>query len=121
MKAAGTNRQLKPQPYMTSTQKAVLGATGVLLLGFVVFGIYTWIRVLQVIPYSSNCATTLVQISQQSSKVQPFFLVSLLVSAAVFEFSHRKLPRGWRFAYLITLGLGVALLVAPWLVASIYS
>ena len=106
---------------MPTIQKALIGASGSLLLGFVVFGIYLQIRVLQVIPYSSNCATTLLHISQQSAKVQPFFLVSLIISAAIFEFSHRKLPRSWRLAYLITLGLGVALMVLPWLVASIYS
>ena len=106
---------------MSSTQKALTGGTGVLLLAFVVFGIYTWVRVLQVIPHSSSCPTTLIQISQQSAMVRPFFIGALLVGAGVFEFSRGQLPRGWRFAYLITLGFGAALLVAPWLVDLVYS
>src|SRR5574342_40582 len=98
---------------MSSTQKISVGGTGVLLLAFVVFGIFTRIRVIQVIPYSSSCATTLVHISQQSAMVRPFFIGVLVLSVAAFEFARRGLPRGLRFAYLITLGLGAALLVAP--------
>ena len=106
---------------MSSTQKAVVGSTGVLLLAFVAFGIFTWIRVLQVIPYSSSCATTLIQISQQSAMVRPFFIGAFVVGVVAFEYSRRGLPKGLRFAYLITLGLGAALLVAPWLVDLVYS
>ena len=106
---------------MNSTQKTLMGSTGVLLLAFVVFGIYTWVRVIQVIPYSSSCATTLVQISQQSAMVRPFFIGAFVLSLGAFEFFRRGLPRGVRFAYLLTLGLGAALLVAPWIVDLVYS
>jgi hypothetical protein len=106
---------------MAGTQKALIGSTGALLLAFVVFGIYTWVRVLQVIPYSTSCATTLVQISQQSAAVRPFFIGAFVIGVGVFEFSRRQLPRGWRFAFLITLGFGAALLVAPWVVDLFYS
>jgi len=101
---------------MSTTQKTLVGSTGVFLLAFIVFGIYTWVRVIQVISYSSSCATTLVQISQQSANVRPFFIGAFVVSIATFEFSRRGLPKGLRFAYLITLGLAAALLVAPWIV-----
>jgi hypothetical protein len=77
--------------------------------------------VLQVIPYSSSCPTTLIQISQQSAVVRPFFIGSLIVGIGAFEFSRRDLPKRLRFAYLITLGLGTALLVAPWIVHLVYS
>jgi hypothetical protein len=106
---------------MSITQKAVVGSTGVLLLAFVAFGIFTWMRVLQVIPYSSSCATTLIQISQQSAMVRPFFIGAFVVGVVALEFSRRGLPKSLRFAYLITLGLGAALLVAPWLVDLVYS
>jgi hypothetical protein len=106
---------------MSSTQKAVVGSIGVLLLAFVAFGIFTWIRVLQVIPYSSSCATTLIQISQQSATVRPFFIGAFILGAVAFKISRRALPRGLRLAYLIILGLGAALLVAPWLVDLVYS
>ncbi len=106
---------------MSSTLKALVGSTGVLLLAFVAFGIFTWIRVLQVIPCSSCFATTLMQISQQSAMVRPFFIGAFVVGVAAFEFSRRGLPKSLRFAYLITLGLGAALLVAPWLVDLVYS
>jgi hypothetical protein len=106
---------------MSSTQKAFVGSTGLLLLAFVAFGIFTWVRVLQVIPYSSSCATTLIQISQQSAMVRPFFIGVFVVGAVAFEFSRRGLPKSLRFAYLIMLGLGAALLVAPWRVDLVYS
>lgn len=106
---------------MNSTQKAFLGGSGVLVLSFDVFGVFTWIRVLHVIPDSSSCASTLIQISQQSATVRPFFIGAFVLGVAVFEFSRRALPRGLRFAYLLTLGLGAALLVAPWLVDLVYS
>lgn len=106
---------------MSSTQKALVGSTGLLLLAFVAFGIFTWVRVLQVVPYSSSCVTTLVEISQQSAMVRPFFIGTLVGGVAAFEFSRRGLPKGLRFLYLITLGLGAALLVAPWLVDFYYS
>jgi hypothetical protein len=106
---------------MSTAQKTLVGSTGVLLLAFVAFGIYTWVRVIQVIPYSSSCATTLVRISQQSAMVRPFFIGAFVLSVAAFEFARRGLPRGLRFAYLITLGLGAALLVAPWVVDLVYS
>src|SRR5215472_3170744 len=48
---------------MSSTQKTLVGSLGVLLLAFVVFGVFTWIRVIQVTPYSSSCPTTLIEIS----------------------------------------------------------
>jgi len=51
----------------------------------------------------------------------PLFIGAFVVSVGAFEFSRRGLPKGLRFAYLITLGLGAALLVAPWLVDLIYS
>src|SRR6266536_632072 len=101
---------------MSSTQKAVVGSTGVLFLAFVTFGIITWIRVLQVIPYSSSCATTLIQISQQTAMIGPFFIGAFVVGVVAFEFSLRGLPKGLRFAYLITLGLEAAFLLAHWLV-----
>jgi hypothetical protein len=106
---------------MAGTQKALIGSTGAVLLAFVAFGVYTWVRVLQVIPYSTSCATTLVQISHQSAAVRPFFLGALAIGIVVFEFSRRQLRRSWRFAYLITLGFGAALLVAPWVVDWFYS
>ena len=106
---------------MSSTQKTLVGSTGVLLLAFVAFGIFTWVRVIQVIPYSSSCATTLIQISRQSAMIRPFFIGVFVVAVAAFEFSRRGLPKGLRFAYLITLGLGAALLVVPWLVDLVYS
>ena len=106
---------------MSTAQKTLVGSTGVLLLAFVVFGIFTWIRVLQVIPYSSSCATTLVRISQQSAMVRPFFIGAFVISVAAFEFSRRDLPRVLRFAYVTALGLGAALLVAPWIVDLVYS
>jgi len=101
---------------MTVTQKALIASTAALLLAFIAFGVYTWVRVLQVNPYSTSCATTLVQISQQSTAVRPFFIGALVGGAGVFEFSGRQLARGWRFAYLVTLGFGTALLVVPWIV-----
>jgi len=106
---------------MSSTQKTLVVSTGVLLLAFVLFGVITWIRVLQVIPYSSSCATTLIRISQQSAMVRPFFIGAFVLSLAAFEFSRRSLPKGLRLAYLITRGLGAALLVAPWIVDLVYS
>ena len=89
------------------------------LMGFVVFGIYIWVRVIQVIPYSSSCATTLVQISQRSAAARPVFLGVFVISVVVFELSRRTLSRPWRFAYLGTLGLGAGLIVMPWLVSMI--
>ncbi|HXT41038.1 MAG TPA: hypothetical protein VN887_13590 [Candidatus Angelobacter sp.] len=106
---------------MSSTQKAVVGSTGILLLSFVTFGIVTWVRVLRVIPYSSGCATTLIQISQHSAMVRPFFVGAFVVGVVAFQFSRRGLPKGLRFAYLITLGLGAALSIAPWMVYLVYS
>lgn len=106
---------------MSSTKKVLVGSTGVLLLAFVAFSIFTWVRVLQVIPYSSSCVTTLIQISQQSAMIRPFFIGAFVVSVAAFESSRRGLPRALRFAYLITLGIGAALLVAPWLVDLVYA
>jgi hypothetical protein len=38
---------------MTGIQKALIGSAGTLLMAFVVFGIYPWVRVIEVIPYSS--------------------------------------------------------------------
>ena len=105
---------------MSTAQKTLVGSTGVLVLAFVVFGVFTWVRVLQVIPYSSSCATTLVQISQQTAMVRPFFIGSFVLSVVAFGFTRRGLPRGLRFAYLITLGIGAALLVAPWIVDLAY-
>jgi hypothetical protein len=102
---------------MSGPQKALTGSTGALLLAFVAFGAYTWLRVLQVLPHSTSCITTLVEISKQSAAVRPFFIRAFIVSAGVFEFTRRQLPTGWRVAYLITLGLGAALLVAPWIVS----
>ena len=96
-------------------------SNGVLLVVFVANGIYTWIRVLKVIPYSSNCMTTLVQISQQSAMVRPFFLGVLVFGVVAFELFRHQLPKGWRFAYPVLLGFGAALLVAPWLVDLFYS
>jgi len=107
---------------MSSTQKTLVGSLGVLLLAFVVFGVFTWIRVIQVTPYSSSCPTTLIEISQRSSMVRPFFIGTFVFSIAAFEFARRRgLPKGLRFAYLVTLGLGAALLVAPWIVRLVYS
>lgn len=106
---------------MSGTQKTLVGSTGVLLLAFIVFGVVTWIRVLHVIPYSSSCATTLIQISRQSAMVRPFFIGALALSVAAFEFSRHGLPGGLRFAYLVLFGLGAALLVAPWIVDLFYS
>jgi hypothetical protein len=68
---------------MSSTQKTLVGSMAVLLMAFVVFGVFTWVRVLQVIPYSSSCATTLVQISRQSAAAVHFFSVRSL-SAHLF-------------------------------------
>jgi hypothetical protein len=91
-------------------------STGLLLAAFVAYGVYTWIRVIQVIPYSSSCLTTLVQISDQSARIRPFFIGSFVIGIVIFELSRRQLSKGWRFAYLVTLGAGAALLVAPWLI-----
>jgi hypothetical protein len=88
----------------------------VLLTGFCAYSIYTWIRVIEVIPYSSSCVTTLVQISRQSAMVRPFFVCSFIIGVVVFELSRRWLPARWRSVYLIVLGVGAALLFAPWLV-----
>ena len=93
----------------------------VLLMAFVAFGVFTWVRVLQVIPDSSSCATTLVQISRQSAAVRPFFLGVFIISAVVFEFSRRQFPTAWRYVFLVTLGLAAALIVIPWLVSMIYT
>ena|ERR1035437_366710 len=106
---------------MSSTQKTLVGSMAVLLMAFVVFGVFTWVRVLQVIPYSSSCATTLVQISRQSAAVRPFFLGAFIISTFVFEFSRRQLPRVWRYVFLVTLGLAAGLIVIPWLVSMIYA
>lgn len=106
---------------MSGAQNTLVGSTGILLLAFVAFGVFTWVRVLQVIPYSSSCATTLVQISQQSAMARPLFIGVFVLNVVAFEFARRGLPRGLRFAYLITLGLGAALLVAPWIVDLVYS
>ncbi|MBI1177018.1 hypothetical protein GC207_06215 [bacterium] len=106
---------------MCSKQKMLVGSTGILLLGFVVSGIFTWIRVILVIPYSSSCATTLIQISQQSAMVRPFFLGAFVLSVAAYQFSRHGLRRGLRFAYLAIIGLGAALLVAPWIVELVHS
>jgi len=101
---------------MSTNYRVWTASTGLLLAAFVGYGIYSWIRVLQTIPYSSNCITTLVEISQRSAGVRPFFIGALLVGAVTFELARRELARGWRFAYLITVGLAAALLVVPWLV-----
>jgi hypothetical protein len=106
---------------MTGAQKALIGCAGTLLMAFVVFGIYTWVRVIETIPYSSSCATTLVQISRQSAMARPFFLGSFIIGVVAFELSRRQLSKSWRYIYLITLGLGAALLIAPWLVDLFYS
>jgi len=98
-----------------------LGAPGVLLLAFVAFCVFTWVRVLQVIPYSSSCATTLIQISQQNAMVRPLFIGAFVVGVVAFELSRRGLPKSLRVGYLLTLGVGAALLVAPWLVDLVYS
>jgi hypothetical protein len=105
---------------MSIAQKTLVGSTGVSLLAFVVFGIYTWVRVIQVIPYSSSCTTNLVQISQQSATVRPFFIGAFVLGVVAFEFSRRALPNGLRFAYVLVLGLGSALMVAPWIVDLVY-
>jgi hypothetical protein len=63
----------------------------------------------------------LVQISQQSAAARPFFIGAFVAGVAVFELSCRQVLRGWRFVYLITLGFGAALLVAPWIVGLFYS
>jgi hypothetical protein len=105
---------------MSGIQKTLAGSTGALLLAFVVHGILTWIRVLQVIQYSSSCATTLIQITQESATVRPFFVGAFTLCMAAFEFSRRGLPKGLRFAWLFTLGFGAALLVMPWIVAMIH-
>jgi hypothetical protein len=102
-------------------QKVLIAGSGVLLAAFVAYGVYTWVRVIEMIPYSSSCATTLFQISQRSAMVRPFFLGAFAIGAVVFELSRRQLPGRWRIAYLVTLGLGAALIVAPWLVGLICS
>lgn len=102
-------------------QKTIIVSTGVLLLAFVVFGLYTWVRVVQVIPYSTNCATTLIQISQQSATIRPYFISAFVITLVAFEFSRPALPKRLRYAYLITLGLGAALLVVPWLIKLTFS
>ena len=101
---------------MSNTQKALVCVSGTLLMALVAFGVYSWMRVLQTIPYSSSCATTLVQISKQSAIMRPFLLGAFILCGVTLEFSLRQLRRGWRFAYVGTLGLGAALLVAPWIV-----
>jgi hypothetical protein len=101
-------------------QKVLIAGSGVVLAAFVAYGVYTWVRVIEVIPGSSSCATTLFQISQRSAMVRPFFLGAFAIGAAVFELSRRQLPGGWRIAYLVILGLATALIVAPWLVGLVY-
>jgi hypothetical protein len=101
--------------------KTLVSSMAVLLMAFVIFGLVTWVRVLQVIPYSSSCATTLVQISRQSAAVRPFFLAAFIISVFVFESSRRKLPRSWRYGFLVTLGLAAGLIIIPWLVSVIYA
>jgi hypothetical protein len=102
-------------------QKVLIVGSGVLLAAFVTYGVYSWVRVIEVIPYSSSCVATLVQISQRSAMVRPFFLGVFALGAVVFELSRRQLPGRWRIAYLLILGLGAALIVAPWLVALVCS
>src|SRR5262245_2076478 len=102
---------------MITARKALIGTTGALLFGFVVFGIYTWARVLRVIPYSSSCVTTLVEISRRTAVMLPFFACALLAAAAAFECCRQQLPTSWRFTYVALLGFGVALFVIPWLVS----
>lgn len=106
---------------MNGGRKVLIAGSGVLLATFVAYGVYTWVRVIEVIPYSSSCATTLIQISQRSAMARPYFLGAFVIGAVVFELSRRQLPGGWRIAYLVTLGLATALIVAPWLVGLAYS
>jgi hypothetical protein len=101
---------------MTGIQRTLVLGTNFILGAFGAYGIYTWVRVLEVIPYSSGSATTLVQISQRSAMVRPFFLAAFAICAVTFELSYRRMPKGWRIAYIVPLGIGMALIVAPWLV-----
>jgi hypothetical protein len=101
---------------MTGSQKMLIGTTGTLLMAFIVFGICTWIRVVESIPYSTGCATTLVQISRQSATARLFFLGVFVIGVVVFELSRRQFSTSWRFVYLVILGLAAALLVAPRLI-----
>jgi hypothetical protein len=100
--------------------KALLGGMVALLMAFVVFHIYTWWRVIEIIPASSSGPTTLVRIARETAMVRPFFLGTFVITLASFELFRRRLNTGWRIAYLITLGLSTALLVAPWLVDVVF-
>jgi len=105
---------------ISGIKKTVVGVSALLLMAFICFGIYTWVRTVRTIPYSSNCLTKLVQISRQSSAVRPFFIGAFLVNVVVFESISRQIRGSWRLAYLILLGFGAALLVAPWIVNFFY-
>lgn len=101
---------------MTNAHRAVIAGTGILLAAFVVYGVYTWVQVIEVIPASYNCLTTLARISDQNAAVRPLFWTAFIISTIVYGLFCRRLYIGWRVVYLIVLGLGSALIVAPWLV-----
>ena len=99
----------------------LLAFTGTLLLAFVAFSAFTWVRVLEAAPHSSGCASSLVRIAQQSEMVRPYFLGTFVVGTITFGLSRQSMGFGSRFFYLVVLGCGAGLLIMPWLVALFFA